>query len=61
MPKDWKKHQGVTSVQIGGSSLWGVFWLFTIGFANLSFGSGFLAILLWLYYLGAHLSALYGG
>ena len=31
------KYQGVTSVQIGGSSLWFVLWLFTIGFAELGF------------------------
>lgn len=34
---------------------WFVFWLFTIGFAQLSLGSALLAILVWPYYLGAAL------
>lgn len=55
------KYQGVTSVQIGGSSLWFVLWLFTIGFTQLGFWSGVWAIVLWPYYLGSHLAALYGG
>jgi len=46
------KYQGVTSVQIGGSSLWFVLWLFTIGFAKLGFWSGVLAIAIWPYHLG---------
>ena len=61
MSKDWKKYEGVTSVQIGGSSLWFVLWLFTVGYAQLGFWSGVLAIALWPYYLGTYLSALSGG
>jgi hypothetical protein len=33
--------------------LWGIGWLFTIGFLHLSFWKGVLAILIWPYYLGA--------
>jgi hypothetical protein len=32
--------------------LWIAGWLFTIGFAHLTFGKGILAIILWPYYLG---------
>jgi hypothetical protein len=35
--------------------LWFIGWLFTIGFAGLSFGKAVLAILLWPYYLGSAL------
>ena len=38
--------------------LWVVAWLFTIGFLQLSFWKGVLAILLWPYYLGIFLRAL---
>jgi hypothetical protein len=34
-------------------SLWFVGWLFTIGYAHLSFWRGALAFLLWPYYLGS--------
>ena len=37
---------------------WFAGWLFTIGFLNLSFGQGVLAILLWPYYIGVYVSAL---
>jgi len=37
-------------------SLWFVGWLFTIGFAHLSFWKAVLALALWPYYLGATLS-----
>lgn len=33
----------------------GAFWLFTVGFAKLSFWQGVVALLLWPYYLGAAL------
>ena len=39
-------------------SVWVVGWLFTIGYAGLSFGQGILAILIWPYYLGVTLQAL---
>ena len=35
--------------------MWFMGWLFTIGFADLSFGKAILAIALWPYYLGANL------
>ncbi len=36
--------------------VWIIGWLFTIGFAHLSFGQGILAIIIWPYYLGTALS-----
>jgi hypothetical protein len=33
---------------------WCIGWLFTIGFLKLSFFRGFLAIVIWPYYIGAH-------
>lgn len=38
--------------------LWFASWLFTIGFLNLSFWKGVLALILWPYYLGTWFSAL---
>ena len=38
--------------------LWCAAWLFTIGFLHLGFWKGLLAIVLWPYYLGLHLSPL---
>ena len=35
-------------------SVWFAGWLFTIGFLQLTFWKGVLAILLWPYYLGVH-------
>lgn len=37
--------------------LWFAGWLFTIGYLNLTFGRGVLAIVLWPYYIGVALSA----
>ncbi len=34
--------------------LWGIGWLFSIGFLKLGFWKGLLAILVWPYFLGAH-------
>lgn len=42
----------------GIGSLWLIGWLFTIGFANLTFWQGVLAILIWPYYLGDFISIL---
>jgi hypothetical protein len=39
-------------------AVWVAAWLFTIGFLHLSFWKGVLAIALWPYYLGVHLSLL---
>ncbi len=36
--------------------LWFALWLFTIGFLNLGFWKGVLALILWPYFLGAALS-----
>jgi hypothetical protein len=36
--------------------LWFVGWLFTIGYLQLSFGKGLLAIVIWPYYIGASLA-----
>jgi len=35
-----------------GGMFWGAGWLFTIGFLNLTFWKGVLALLIWPYYLG---------
>lgn len=45
-----------SDVTITVSVLWMVGWLFTIGFADLSFWRGLLALLLWPYYVG-HVTA----
>ena len=34
-------------------SLWGIGWLFTIGFLRLTFWKGVLALFIWPYYIGA--------
>lgn len=39
-----------------GAPIWIIGWLFTIGFAQLSFGQGLLAVVIWPYYLGAALA-----
>ena len=36
-------------------SLWIIGWLFTIGFLRLAFWKGFLALIIWPYYLGSFL------
>ncbi len=43
-----------------GGGLWFAAWLFTIGYLQLSFWQGVLAIVIWPYYLGVHLSPLVG-
>jgi uncharacterized membrane protein len=40
-------------------SVWVAAWLFTIGFLHLGFWKGVLAIVIWPYYLGVHLSLLF--
>lgn len=37
---------------------WIAAWLFTLGYLQLSFWQGVFAILIWPYYLGAHLAPL---
>ncbi|HUO24266.1 MAG TPA: hypothetical protein VMU61_01290 [Candidatus Aquilonibacter sp.] len=39
-------------------TVWIAAWLFTIGFLQLTFWRGVLAIALWPYYLGVHFSSL---
>jgi len=41
---------------MAAGGLWFILWLFTIGFLQLDFGKGLLALLLWPYYLGVALS-----
>jgi hypothetical protein len=38
--------------------VWCAAWLFTIGYLHLHFWRGFLAIILWPYYIGSHISTL---
>lgn len=38
--------------------VWLIGWLFTIGFAGLSFGQGILALIIWPYYLGVLIKTL---
>ncbi|MCL5035127.1 MAG: hypothetical protein M1395_08510 [Bacteroidetes bacterium] len=38
--------------------IWVIGWLFTLGFLNLTFWKGVLAILIWPYYMGSFLSGL---
>jgi len=40
-------------------SLWFAGWLFAIGFLQLSFWKGVLAIIIWPYYLGVHFTPLF--
>lgn len=41
-----------------GGMLWFVGWLFTIGFLQLSFWKGILALVVWPYYLGTTVATL---
>lgn len=41
-----------------GGMLWGVGWLFSIGFLHLTFWKGVIAVVLWPYYLGIFVSAI---
>lgn len=43
---------GAAASSVFGGMGWFVFWLFTVSFAQLSFGKAVLAILIWPYYLG---------
>lgn len=42
----------------GKGGVWLIGWLFTIGFAGLTFGQGILAIVIWPYYLGLAIKAI---
>ena len=39
-----------------GGGFWFTGWLFTLGFAHLGFWKGVLGLLVWPYFLGAHLA-----
>lgn len=41
----------------GWAGVWIAAWLFTVGYLQLSFFKGVLALLLWPYYLGVSMSA----
>ena len=43
---------GTAAGAIFSGTGWFVFWLFTIGFAKLSFGQALLALVVWPFYLG---------
>ena len=53
---DRSRHGGA---ELGGT-LWFIGWLFTIGFAELTFWKGVLAILVWPFFLGRLLSPVGG-
>lgn len=42
-------------VESGFGIIWVIGWLFSIGFLNLGFWNGVLAIIVWPYFIGAHL------
>lgn len=48
-----KWHHKCSRHSLGGC-LWVGGWLFTVGFLQLSFWSGVLALVIWPYYLGMH-------
>ncbi len=51
--------QRIRIEQHGGLGLvWCAGWLFTLGYLDLSFWRGLLAILIWPYYLGADLASM---
>lgn len=47
--------------QTGVGIVWFIGWLFTIGFLSLGFWKGVLAIIIWPYYIGAHLAPIAAG
>jgi hypothetical protein len=59
---DFCKEKSMNKVKVETSLLGGGFWfgawLFTLGYLNLSFGQGLLAIVIWPYYIGVALSGL---
>lgn len=48
------RNAGAASALVG--PIWCIGWLFTIGYAHLHFWKGFLALILWPYYLGTVLA-----
>jgi hypothetical protein len=57
MAKDREYRSGT----LFSGATWFVFWLFTIGYVQLSFGKAVLAVVIWPWYLGNALSALGAG
>lgn len=49
---------GHRSLTVSVSGLWVIGWLFTLGLADLGFGRGLLAVLLWPYYIGSTIGAM---
>ncbi len=45
---------------VSGSSIWFAGWLFTLGYADLSFWQGLVGLLVWPYFLGSALTPLGG-
>jgi len=55
-----EKHKIRIEQHSGHGLVWFAGWLFTIGFLDLSFGKGLLALLVWPYYIGAAVALLNG-
>lgn len=53
--KDKRRFEGKVEVSGLTGTIWAIGWLFTIGYAGLSFMQGVYAIVLWPWYLGAAL------
>lgn len=53
---DGKQRRVSLSFDEFGSGVWFIAWLFTVGFAQLGFGQGLLAVAIWPYFLGAALA-----
>jgi hypothetical protein len=51
------KKQKVVLVSRETGTLWLIGWLFTIGFAHLSFWKGVLGVIVWPYFLGDYLAS----
>ena len=53
MPNETKSSSGAgAAAPLAVGPLWFIGWLFTIGFAELSFWEGVLALVVWPYFLG---------
>ena len=53
-----EKRKGGGSQPMCFGSIWGIGWLFTIGWLQLGFWKGVLAIVVWPYYIGVAVRAL---
>ena len=52
----WRRYG--SSSTLSPADLWFAGWLFTLGFLHLSFWKGFLALVVWPYYVGVAVSSL---